>query len=301
MEKEIKKESFILHADYILDIPEENRTDFFYYIFNYAVYGEEPDIKGFEKSVWLKIKRRMDAETKAYKERKEYDSLYAEFKKAKKEGVISQDTDFKSFKDLKLLKSFKSFKSFNTNENISNISPYTDTNTRRVYDNESVSESVNVNEYVSDNVSDIDNVSDNESVSDIADTALNISEPQKNYCHEIFVLWKSKNLPGSKNELTFMQRDFKQSLSNLKGYSSNEVIEAVKNYISILEWDCTFDPYKTPKTFEQFTKWEKFKNFLPDNFSKESFKDFSKKEKAPVSDWTKKEREFMMKTQYVKL
>ena len=54
------RESFIFHAEYIEDLPEENKAEFLMYVYNYAIKGIEPELSSFAKTAWIKIKRRID-------------------------------------------------------------------------------------------------------------------------------------------------------------------------------------------------------------------------------------------------
>lgn len=65
------RESFVLHAEYIEDLPEELKGAFLRYIYEYGINETEPQLSGLELTVWLKIKRRIDDDVSAY-ERKVY-------------------------------------------------------------------------------------------------------------------------------------------------------------------------------------------------------------------------------------
>ena len=60
------RESFVLHAEYIEDLPEELKGAFLRYIYEYGINEIEPELSGLELTVWLKIKRRIDADVSAY-------------------------------------------------------------------------------------------------------------------------------------------------------------------------------------------------------------------------------------------
>ena len=64
------RESFVFHADYIEDLPEEYKTRFIEYTVNYGLSGRSPEIEDgtLESTVWKKIARRIDAEAEKYKE-----------------------------------------------------------------------------------------------------------------------------------------------------------------------------------------------------------------------------------------
>lgn len=60
------RESFVLHAEYIEDLPEELKGTFLRYIYEYGINEIEPELSGLELTVWLKIKRRIDDDVQSY-------------------------------------------------------------------------------------------------------------------------------------------------------------------------------------------------------------------------------------------
>ena len=60
------RESFVIHAEYIEDLPEELKGAFLRYIYEYGINCTEPELSGLELTVWLKIKRRIDDDVSAY-------------------------------------------------------------------------------------------------------------------------------------------------------------------------------------------------------------------------------------------
>ena len=60
------RESFVIHSEYIEDLPEESKAEFLVYIYNYGAKGIEPELDGFAKTVWIKIKRRIDTDIEQY-------------------------------------------------------------------------------------------------------------------------------------------------------------------------------------------------------------------------------------------
>ena len=61
------------------------------------------------------------------------------------------------------------------------------------------------------------------------------SPMQQNYAKEIFNLFSNAALPCQrKNYISFIQKDFKSALLFIKDYHSEDIISAVKNYISVL-------------------------------------------------------------------
>lgn len=138
------RESFVLHSEYIEDLPEDFKKEYLWYCYNYGINEVEPNLKGFELTVWTKIKRRIDTDVNSYEQQKENNRIW-KAKNHLKNGRASEE-------DLKLLERVGVLGSPN------NFPPYTDTNTRSVYvndsvsviDNVSVSDTVSVSEYVSD-------------------------------------------------------------------------------------------------------------------------------------------------------
>lgn len=60
------RESFVIHSEYIEDLPEELKGTFLRYVYEYGINGIEPSLAGLEKTVWLKIKRRIDDDISAF-------------------------------------------------------------------------------------------------------------------------------------------------------------------------------------------------------------------------------------------
>ena len=102
------------------------------------------------------------------------------------------------------------------------------------------------------------------------------------YAHEIFELWKNAGLPCcNQNEFSFISRDFKLALDYLKGVHSADVIQACKNYITVLKDSDSF--YKNRYAFDTFVSLPKFKDFLPERFVHENFKihKFNRQQTSP--------------------
>lgn len=54
------RESFVFHAEYVDDLPEEFRAEFAMMAVNYGIYGISPELSGLELALWVKIRRRID-------------------------------------------------------------------------------------------------------------------------------------------------------------------------------------------------------------------------------------------------
>lgn len=144
------RESFVLHSEYIEDLPEDSKKEYLWYCYNYGINEVEPNLKGFELTVWTKIKRRIDTDRASYEEATNKKRLY----NAKNHFNQGRATE----EEKKLLSDYGFLGVLATAKENGNLPPYTDTNTRSVYvndsvsviDNVSVSDTVSVSEYVSD-------------------------------------------------------------------------------------------------------------------------------------------------------
>lgn len=96
------RESFVFHAEYIEDLPEEYKARFIEYTVKYGLTGESPKIEEgtLESTVWKKIARRIDVEAEKYRvtseRRKEaalkrYTKYYGEQQKAEKPAEVKND------------------------------------------------------------------------------------------------------------------------------------------------------------------------------------------------------------------
>lgn len=67
------RESFVFHAEYIADLPDDYKAKFAMYAINYALNDEVPPIENgtLEHSLWAKIERRINQERDKYERVKE--------------------------------------------------------------------------------------------------------------------------------------------------------------------------------------------------------------------------------------
>lgn len=67
------RESFVFHAEYIADLPDDYKAKFAMYAINYALNDEVPPIENgtLEYSLWAKIERRINQERDKYERVKE--------------------------------------------------------------------------------------------------------------------------------------------------------------------------------------------------------------------------------------
>lgn len=64
------RESFVVHRDFIEDLPEEYKATFLMYAYNYGINGDVPNLTGLEKALWVKIQRRIDYDSSQWEETK---------------------------------------------------------------------------------------------------------------------------------------------------------------------------------------------------------------------------------------
>lgn len=226
------KDSFLIHTEYIEDLPEENKADFLLYIYDYGSKGIEPALEGFAKTIWTKIKRRMDSDEESYEKR------------------------------LNNLRKNKTSPGAESTSNRHRIEPESTPNRDRV-------DGVSV--YVYDSVSDSVSEFESESVSDGA-FAPPLSPAQEDFSKQAFEIFKDAGLPCCEgNYLSFLQRDFKLGLPYLRGYSTREALEACQNYASIFQKSTTDAFWRKQKVaFDKFCE-RKIRDFLPGNFVPEKY------------------------------
>lgn len=69
------KESFVIHTEWIEDLPEEYKSIFLMHIYIYGSRGIEPQLSGLEQTLWLKIQRRIDEDQDKWEESKQRRSV----------------------------------------------------------------------------------------------------------------------------------------------------------------------------------------------------------------------------------
>lgn len=229
------RESFVFHASFIENLPQERMQEFTMYAINYGIFGEEPILDDMALAFWKTIKARIDADRQQYEDRKEkqnearkkYQERISEISRISKISEISKKSEISE-----------------------NILPNSQT------------------EFEFDSEFEFEFEFDNEFVSDAK-----LTPPQSQYCKLIFEMWKGASLPGSKDEFSFRSKEFYQSIKSLKGLHSKDVIQAIKNYISVLnDKNCYL---KKKYCFDSFVASKVFKEMLPDRFVKENFRKFN--------------------------
>lgn len=256
----MRKESFIFHAEYLDDLPEEHRATYALYVFDYAIYGKIPELTGFEKTVWAKIQRRIDYDIASWEETKKSRS------EAGRNGGIKSGISRRSKRSIATDNEVNETQLQTVKQNEAN---------EAVSVNVSVSESVNeyVNEYVSECESVIENV-----------------DLPTGYAKQIFNLYKELGLPCCNgNEAMWEATEFGKAYDTLrrcyKGLHSNDLMAAIRNYSSILKDERVYSGFqKSIKSFSRFVSWDRFTDFLPCNFDINKFTNWSeqKPEKKTV-------------------
>lgn len=259
----MRKESFVFHAEYLDDLPEDYKPVFAMYIFNYAIYGTEPELSGLEITIWAKIKRRIDYDYNEWLNTKN------ERAEAGRIGGIKSGIARRS-------------KRITASSNEAMLQ-----NVQKNEANEAVSEFVSVNEFVNEyefereNEQKKEKEQEKQNISLSPEPCLDINIP-KDYAKQVFDVLKDNNLPCCLgNYISFMQSDFKFALetlhsrADLRGLHSDMVLGALKNYALVINNPNTWQGWKNKKSFDRFVSWERFKDFLPDRFCLDNFLDRS--------------------------
>lgn len=119
-----------------------------------------------------------------------------------------------------------------------------------------------------------------------------VSEPHKNYAEQVFDILFANDLPCCKgNLITFVTRDFRLAISSLRELNlhSDEVIEALKNYVKVIELKRKgLSWWSSEQAFNYFCEKKTILRFLPENFKIEDFykKKDGKSAENPVEDRT---------------
>ncbi len=243
-------ESFVMHSEYIEDLPEEYKGKFFMYIYNYGIHGQVPEVSGLEKTVWTKIQRRIDADRQSWE-----DTVNARSEAGRRGGAPKGNQNARK-----------------NNQNNQNNQEQAKQAKQAVSEFDYVSEF----EYESE----LESVASAETVSP-PPTAPVPTE----YAKEVLEILAEHKFPCCQgNLLSFIQRDFKLGLAviherpDLAGIHSDDILSALKNYCSVVEDpDC----YLTSRlTFDRIAGLKNFRDFLPDNFVRDNFLRFGTEKKV---------------------
>lgn len=222
------RESFVIHTEYIEDLPEESKAEFLMHIYNYGAKGMEPELEGFAKTVWLKIKRRIDADIEQYEETKTARSI------AGRKHTGNQYT--------------RKMEQNGTNGTQSQIVEQNGTNGT-----------------VFDFVNDFDNENVNTQAC-VREEPHGIGKIQKQ-CFDMVQEHnkdapRERKIPCSNNFISFMQKEMRELLGAVGTEEPPEkVIAALQNYIKVAQSDTW------QKTFSWRSFCKNYQNFTPDFFT----------------------------------
>ena len=254
------RESFIFHAEYIEDLPEENKAEFLMYVYNYAIKGIEPELSSFAKSVWVKIKRRIDAEAEAWEETKKQRSESGKLG-GQRSGESRRSKTKQNEAPLQINEAneapLQNAKQNEANEAVS------------VFDTEFVSEHETENEFVP------------------AASAPGRETPSVvDYSNRIYEVFHEAGLPCARNNpISFLQRDFKNAMAyihksdTLRKIPPDDIIAACRNYAKTVNDPRSFITGKY--SFERLVTFKNFVDYLPENYVPDNFIDEKKAEAEP--------------------
>ena len=235
---EAQRETFVMHAEYIEDLPEEAKAQFLMYVYNYGIHGIVPELTGFEKTAWVKIQRRIDADIGTYEKK------CANLKQNRNKAPKTPDTD-KAPSD--------------TENEVSET------------ENEKSAGDIDIefdNEFV--------NELETENESAAPQLPIRESPPMQAYAKKIFDIFQAAGLPCARgNFISFLQRDFKNGIGHLqRHYHSDDVIGAAENYARTVNDPESFITGKY--SFDRFVTFKNFVDYLPANYNPDNFKDSRK-------------------------
>lgn len=240
------RESFVIHTEYIEDLPEENKAEFLMYIYNYGAKGIEPELAGFAKTVWLKIQRRIDTDREQYENtinarsaagRKHKGNQYTKAAEGMEQngtnGTQSQTTEQDGTNG-----TVNEFESDNEFENEND----TDTDTEKAC----------VPAYIPD-----PNIKINKN---IAGTLLNLIQKHNN------TTTKDRMVPVSKDLFTFSCKEMRELIAATGLYASRLTVqEALENYLKV----CRSDTWMKSHTWSNFCKH--YTDYTPEYFTLERY------------------------------
>lgn len=244
------RESFIFHAEYIEDLPEENKAEFLMYVYNYAIKGIEPELSSFAKTAWIKIKRRID------QERELYEKKCSNLKQRQKKTPDTENNASETENDLS-----------ETDNEVSDTEKGSSETEKAKSDGEYEFES------------EFEHESERETESDTENAPRRETPSLQAYAQKILNIFHEAGLPCARNNLvSFLQRDFKNGMAYIrKTYGplhSDEVIGAAENYARTVNDPASFITGKY--SFDRFVTFKNFVDFLPANYNPENFKDTKK-------------------------
>lgn len=251
------RESFIFHAEYIADIPEELQPQYAMHAINYALKGIEPELADWRDiKMWNAIKSRIDGEAEQYE---------ATIKARAAAGRSHKGNQYTR----KNQEEPQPEEPQNPNNNDLEQSG---TKWNKVEQN-------GTNGTVFEFESEFEHETERETESDAENAPRRESPPAQVYAKKIFDIFHDGGLPCARNNpLSFLQREFKNGMAYIrKTYGplhSDEIIGACENYAKTVNDPESFITGKY--SFDRFVTFKNFVDFLPANYNAENFRDTKK-------------------------
>lgn len=248
------KQSFIFYEtieEMLLELPDEEFVIFSKATMAYGLHGTEPNFTGIQKALWTQIKFCID-NSKEYRKKQSENAL----KRYNKDVASCNNAE-------------------PTTANSCQHMPNT-----TIYLQNMPNENENVNVNVNENEEEREKEQEKQNISLSPSVDLDINIP-KDYAKQVFDILSENQLPCCFNNfITFMQTDFKRALETLhgpelKGFHSDMILGALKNYAQVVNNPNTWQGWKNKKSFDRFISWDRFWDFLPDRFCLENFLDRS--------------------------
>ena len=256
-----EKKGFVFYETFyeVLSIlPDDLKLKFYTALTEYGLFNKEPEFTGIEKALWLQMKFGIDSAKERYARRVE---------NGKKGGAPKNNQNAEKTTENNLGEP-------KTTENNLGEPKTTENN---LNDNDNVND--NVNDKENDDGDDNKNIPRGEKSPEKAGALPPspplLSEPQKEYSRVIFEKFRNAGLPCQKSDFfKFQSCDFRLALQKIKGFSSNEVLAAVDNYIFELK---NPESYQLREySFDNFVGSKTFSNCLPANYRTQNFKKYAK-------------------------
>lgn len=242
------RESFVIHTEYIEDLPEENKAEFLMYIYNYGAKGIEPELAGFAKTVWLKIQRRIDAD------REQYENT-----------INARSAAGRKHKGNQYTKAAEEMEQNGTNGTQSQITEQHGTNGT-------------VNEFESDNEFENETDTDTENAcvpSYISDPYNPGAKINKNLAGTLLKLiqqhnstaTKDRKVPVSNNVFNFSCKEMRELIAatDRADISAKEIIASLENFLKV----CRSDTWMKSHSWSNFCKH--YTDYTPEFFSLERY------------------------------
>jgi DNA-directed RNA polymerase subunit RPC12/RpoP len=250
------RESFIFHAEYIADIPEELQPQYAMHAINYALKGIEPELADWrDVKMWNAIKNRIDGEAEAWEETKKQRSESGKLG-GQRSGEARRSKTKQNEAPLQI--------------DEANEAPLQDAKQSEA--NEAVS--VFVNEFVPVTENDSEFVPEPDAPSRVTPSAAE-------YSNRIYKVFHEAGLPCARNNpISFLQRDFKNAMAfihkseTLRKVPPDDIIAACENYAKTVNNPQSFITGKY--SFERLVTFKNFVDYLPENYVPENFVDEKK-------------------------